>query len=231
MRTLINTTDYSDCMTNDFDHYFRDTAMVWSLPETDDKRRVFVPGALMHDANGKYWIPGNYLTKLREWKPKKIAFNEWHKQLKPVSIRDMYFQCGAGVALYCPDLRRNLKKSVRWNYQGIQLYGNIKAEDQSAQGYTYWAFRDLYERNVPNARSLGEILVHPNENLSAEADARGFIVTRTAGGYSKINYRGKKIGTWNDGSGKITFSGDASSLWISYLKNVEKLQEYGVKLT
>lgn len=227
MKTLVNTTDFSDCAVNDWDHYFSGTALVWTLPSITAKRRLFLAGSPTNAENGKTVIPGQYLTKLKEWKNKQIPFEGWYKRLAPVSIRDMFFRCGAGVTLYSPNLQRNLKKAPRWNYAGMVHFGQIDNADMSAQGLTYWAFRDLYDANVEAERSLAQILTEPNE-LQAENDSRGFIVDRSGTPW-RIFYRGKRIAKYVTATNRLIFEGQCKS-WSGFMNTVERLQDYGVKI-
>lgn len=225
MKTLLNTTDFSDCNHADFGHYFGGCAMVWDLPSITPKRRLFIAGEIVASDSGKVVISGQYLTKLKEWKEKRIAFSDWHKRLTPVAIRDMYFPVGRGVTLYSPNLQRNLKKAPRWDYRGMTHFGATDPEQQTTQHLSWWAFRDLYEREVEPSRKLWQILLEPNDQV-AECDERGFIVERVAGG-SRINYRSKKVGIFNPNTRVIAFQ-TGSKLWINYLKSVEDLGAHGI---
>lgn len=230
MNTVTNPTDFSDCNTQDFSHYFAGTLMVWTLPSTNSKRRAFLVGDLQHGPAGDYTITGQYLTKLKEWKTKSIKFPNWFKVLQPVSIRDMYFRCGRGVSLYQPNLSRAhgaLKKSVRWNYQGFTHFGAPEAEDVSTQGITWWAFRDLYEpASVPTVRSLSDILLSPATGLQAEVSTKGFIVDRSTGTYPKIFHRNRIIAQFRADDRKV-LPKDGAMPFMSYMQQVEGMRAHG----
>lgn len=229
VKTLVNTTDFSDCNQQDFGHYFGGTAMIWTLPNTRSKRRVFVVGEVENDGAGKLVVTGQYLTKLKEWKHKKIAFANWHKQLSPISIRDMFFRVGSGVTLFCPVLGRTsgaLRKSVAWNYKGLVHFGTISPADMTSQALTWWAFNDLYDQDRDRTRTLHEILVEPND-LTAETDEEGFIVDRSQSKTHSVQYRQKKLGGYNPSTRVFSPLKSAAS-WVDYLKTVKGLTHHGI---
>lgn len=228
MKTLINPTDFSDCTTQDFSHYFAGTVMIWTLPNTKSKRRAFVVTEVENDGL-KTCVVGQYLTKLREWKNKRISFSNWYNQLAPVSIRDMYFRCGDGVTLYCPTLGRTngaLRKSLGWGYKNMQHFGNISPADMTSQGITWWAFNDLYDHDRDRIRTLHEILLEPN-GLTAESDGQGFIVARVGATLHTLNYRAKKLGSYAPDK-KLFTAVKNGKAWIDYLKVVKGLQHHGI---
>lgn len=229
MKTLINSTDFSDCTSQDFGHYFGGTVMIWTLPNTKTKRRAFVVGDVEKDNLGRLVIGGQYLTKLREWKQKRILFDSWSRQLAPVSIRDMFFRCGDGVMLYSPALGRTsgaLRKSIQWGYKNMQQFGKIAPADLTSQGITWWAFNDLYDHDRERIRTLPEILTESNDR-SAEVDHEGFIVTRTGSPNYSLQYRQKKIGAYNPTTKLFTPVASAKS-WAEYLRVVKGLAHHGI---
>lgn len=232
METVTNTTDFSDCNHADFTHYFAGTAMVWTLPGTSAKRRVFLVNDLTHDAKGVYHVVGQYLTKLKEWKTKQIKFDNWYKVLEPVAIRDMYFHCGKGVSLYQPNLTRAsgaLKKSVRWNYTGFTHYGNIAAEDISTQGITWWAFHDLYEASTATSRTLADILLSPDKRLEAEVSAKGFIVDRGRTTMPRIYHRNRALGDFQ-AEYRCVVPRAGTEPFMKYMQQIEGLRSHGITI-
>lgn len=224
MKTLINSTDFSDCNEQDFGHYFGGTIMIWTLPNTKTKRRAFVVGDIEKDVLGRLVISGQYLTKLREWKQKRVSFSNWTTQLAPVSIRDMFFRCGDGVMLYSPALGRTsgaLRKSIQWGYKNMNQFGKIAPADLTSQGITWWAFNDLYDHDRDRIRTLPEILTEPNER-SAEVDHEGFIVSRTGAPNHTVQYRNKKLGSYNPTT-RVFTAVKAAKPWEEYLRVVKGL--------
>lgn len=233
MRTIINATDFSDCTPQDFNHYFSGTMFIWTLPNTSSKRRAFLVGEVgsSDEAGSGYVVKGQYLTKLKEWKTKSIKFANWHKVLQPISIRDMFFRCGKGVSLYQPNLSRAhgaLKKSIRWNYQGFTHFGSPSSEDVSTQGFTWWAFRDLYDHTATADRSLADILLAPAPGLDAEVTARGFIVDRIGAVNPKIYHRGKKLGTYDEKT-RTVVPVKGFEQWGQFMYQVECIQASGIQ--
>lgn len=218
MKTLTNTADFSDCTPRDFDHYFSGTAMQWQFHAS--KRRIFIPSGVTGEGSSRA-VYGQYLTKLQEWKEKQIPFHKWAKVLSPVVIRDMWFRCGQGVATFLPNLARNLKKSPRWNYQGVQYFGEVDAEDRSAQGLTYWAFRDLYDTAPIAYRPLYELLLKPEEGRKADVDQNGFVVTYTSKNYMSLYFRrASPIGKFDPDTHHLKMTKDAGQPWKDYLSRV-----------
>lgn len=230
MKTLVNTTDFSDCTYNDFIHYFSGTVMIWSLPNTKTKRRAFIVGEVENQGNGTAAITGQYLTKLKEWKHKKIKWEGWNENLKPLAIRDMYFRVGNGVTLHSPSLSRTsgaLKKSVPWTYRSMMHFGKIDPTDITTQGLTWWAFNDLYDFDRDRERTLAEILIEPN-GLSAEADSDGFIVDRSVPLVNTLYYRSKKIGQYVPSVRVLDLAKSADG-WLNFLKTSKGLGHHGIK--
>lgn len=232
MRTIINPTDFSDCNPQDFAHYFGSTAMVWSLPNTRSKRRAFIVQNCEEQPNGSYSIMGQYLTKLREWKPKKLAFKGWNDQLRPIAIRDMYFRLGDGVGQIRPSLGRTsgaLKKSVQWNFRSVINFGNITPDDLTSQSITWWAFNDLYTVDQDDDRELWQMLVEPN-GLSAETNSEGVVVDRSKHNGLKYNVtmRNKEMGWFHPEN--RTFALPKKSAWYSNLNCITSLTKHGITL-
>lgn len=229
MKTVVNTTDFSDCNTGDFSHYFSGTIMVWDMNET--KKRAFLVGEPVSEGGGRIVIKGQYLTKLREWKEKTLSYKNWNTALKPIAIRDMWFQCGAGTVVLSPNLHKNMKKSIRWNYGGIKTFGAIDAIDVASQGLTYWAFRDLYDKDVPTPRPFGAILTMPNQNLTSEVDVNGFMAVQPTSAKQKVGvfYRGRTAGLY-DPATKVLELGATSAVWADYILDVGGLRKYGISI-
>lgn len=226
MKTLLNNTDFSDCTTRDFSHYFSSTVMVWDMTPT--KRRAFVVGDVDADPQGRPIVRGHYLTKLREWKARNVLFSDWVQTLHPVAIRDMWFKVDTGAAAYAPNMRHNLKKSIKWDYSGFTLLGNPSAEQQSTQGMTYWTFRDLYER-VEADRPLWAVLRTPTAN--AEVTDHGFIVERnTDAGFDTVYHRGRHFANYLRGKNLLSPVSEGHSMWWKYLATQERLPENGINI-
>jgi hypothetical protein len=229
MKTLINSTDFSDCPHTDFNHYFGSTAMMWEFSQ--NKKRIFVPSGVTIHGN-VHVVAGSYLTKLKEWKEKMIPFKGWAKILHPIVIRDIWFRCGEGVCFSAPNLQRNLKKSPRWNYQGVSYLGEPDAADRSAQGMTYWAFHDIYEPDTPALRSLWKLLKNPEDGRRADVDPNGFAVCY--GSKAKtwpVHFRRfGPIGKYDNGNETLVLTAGAGTVWADYLKSVLGLSEHGIRV-
>lgn len=202
--------------------------MVWKF--SANKRRVFVPSSVSSHNNMNV-VRGSYLTKLREWKEKHIPYKSWPSVLSPVAIRDMWFRCGAGVAFFNPNLQKNLKKSPRWNYNGVVYLGEPDPADCSAQGMTYWAFQDIYDSDVPPLRPLWALLLRPAVGVRADVDLNGFAVEYKQGKTWPVHFRKHgAIGVF-DPSTNILQLGPTCKVWADYLKTVADLYSHGVTIT
>lgn len=185
---------YKDCTPPDFTHYFHDTFMVFNL--TDIKTRIFLPEQIDHTN----FISGQYLTRLREWKPLQIKWDNWYARLSLIAPFPISFNLGTGAAYWSPNISKQgagssgyRKSFPNLNNQGLKLFGKIEAKDKVQQSIIYRAFQQVY-KEYPHDYTLSQ---EARTERTATSCAGGFLVDRVQG---KVYYKGAVVGRYNKGS-------------------------------
>lgn len=214
MVNAVSAKPYSDVSVADFQHYFSGTAMAWRV--SPQKSRLFI----ISEVSSSH-IQGNYLTRLKELRPKGFLFNDWWNHLEILLPQPLFFNFDNGCGVWSPNIGKStggLKKSFPFVTNQIKFYGTVKPEEKTLQHLCLAAFPWMYSSET-TPLTVREALM---SGRAAVVSSEGFLIDQAS---KKFYYRRSIIGDIKDDKVILNYTARAfepllktHGLWESEIK-------------